>query len=121
MRKFLVICIPIVVLSLFVLVMNSDSFLKYPLSAKDDMPGSIEALIQQVKEGNWEAAARGTEYLAEAWRIVVKRIQYSAEKDEITDLDMNIARLKGAILAQDREDALLELFEAYEHWKSVGN
>lgn len=121
MRKFFVICIPILVLSLFILAMNSDSFLKYPLGSKDDVPGSIQALIQQVEEEKWAAAAQGVDRLSAAWKIVVKRIQYSAEKDEITDLDMNIARLKGAILAQDREDALLELFEAYEHWKNVGD
>ena len=54
------------------------------------------------------------------WDKVVNRVQFSAERNELDDLSMSIARLKGAIQAQDKPTGLTELSEAYEHWKNLG-
>ena len=49
-----------------------------------------------------------------------KGIQFSSERDEINAFTMNVARLRGAIRAQDKAISLSELSEAFEHWKQLG-
>ena len=120
MRKFMIIAIPLVTLILFVMVMLSGDILKQPLVGDDNVPGSIETVVQDIKQENWEAAKQDTDHLTRVWDKVVNRVQFSAERNEINDLSMNIARLQGAIQAQDKTTGLTELSEAYEHWKSLG-
>jgi len=120
MRKFMIIALPIVILVLFVMVMLSGDLLKQPLGKDDNLPQSIEAVIQDVNQGNWEAANQNTDNLNKVWDKVVTRVQYSSERDEINDLSTNIARLKGAIQAKDKSIALTELNDAYTHWKELG-
>src|SRR5665648_49028 len=118
MRKFMVIALPIVTLVLFVMVMLSSNILKQPLGNDDNIPQSIETVVQDINHENWEAANQNTENLNRVWDKVVTRVQFSAERNELDDLTMNIARLKGAIQAKDKAGGLTELSEAYEHWKS---
>ncbi len=120
MRKFLVRTIPIVILTLFILIMNSDNFLKKPLGKNDNVPKFIQLTIQDIKDEKWDDANKKTDQLSEAWKKIVTRIQFSAEKDEINSFDLNIARLRGAILTKNKSSAVMELNEAYEHWENVG-
>lgn len=120
MRKFFVIAIPIVTLIIFTLIMLSDIVLKKPLTGNDDIPGSIQQLIQEVNNGSWDKAENKTNDLEKAWKKVIRRVQFSAEKDEINSFEVNIARLKGSIMTKDKADAIIELNEAYEHWENLG-
>lgn len=120
MRRFLVISIPIVTIALFILIMLSDNFLKKSLSTNDNIPVSIESIRKEVIKDDWAEANKKTDQLSNAWDKVVKRVQFSAEKDEINGFYKNIARLRGAIAAEDKSDALMELYEAYEHWENLG-
>lgn len=120
MRRFLVISIPIVTLVFFVMVMLSGDLLKQPLGGDDNIPQSIETLVQDVNHENWEAAKQDTDNLNRVWDKVVNRVQFSSERDEINAFSSNIARLRGAIQAKDKSIGLTELSEAYEHWKELG-
>ncbi len=120
MRKFMVIAIPIVTLIIFILIMISADFLKRPIGRDDNVPEAIQEIMQDIDKERWKEAGRGTEKLEVAWKKVIKRVQFSAERDEINALSMNIARLRGAIMAKDKANALSELNEAYEHWKDIG-
>lgn len=120
MRKFLVISIPIVSLALFILVMLSGDFLKKPFGKDDNIPESIQILVNNINEGKWEEAVNNTDKLSSAWKKVVMRVQFSSERDEINAFTMNVARLRGAIMARDKASSLTELEEAYEHWRELG-
>jgi len=120
MRKFLVISIPIVTLICFVLIMLSGSILKKPLGKDDNIPESIQLIIKDVESENWKDANDKTENLSKVWTKVVKRIQFSSERDEINSFDASIARLRGAIMAKDKSASFIELNEAYEHWDGLG-
>lgn len=120
MRNFLTKAIPIVSIAIFILVMLSDNVLKKPITNNDDIPKSINLVIKDIEEERWVEAKEKTELLSTSWQKVVKRVQFSAEKDEINRLDMNIARLRGAIMAKDKSNAFIELNEAYEHWENIG-
>ena len=50
---------------------------------------------------------------------IIHRIQFGSEREEINDLSKNIARLRGAAQAKDRTSSLVELSEAYHHWKNI--
>ncbi|EHJ02229.1 hypothetical protein CDLVIII_5761 [Clostridium sp. DL-VIII] len=120
MRKFLVISIPIVALFSFVLIMLSGGFLKNPLGKNDNIPESIQLIAQDVKSENWESANKNTDDLSNTWDKIVKRVQFSSERDEINAFDTSLARLRGAITAKDMSASLIELNEAYEHWDGLG-
>ena len=120
MRKFLVVTIPIVALVSFILIMLSGSFLKKPLGKDDNISEAIQLIIQDVESENWGDASNKTENLSDAWNKVVKRIQFSSERDEINSFDASLARLRGAIMAEDKSASYIELSEAYEHWEGLG-
>lgn len=120
MRRFLVISIPIVTITLFILIMLSDKYLKKSLSTNDNIPLSIESVRTEIEDDNWTEANKKTDQLSNAWDKVVKRVQFSAEKDEISNFYKNIVRLQGAISAKDKTNAFMELNEAYEHWENLG-
>lgn len=120
MRKFIVISIPIVTLIFFILIMLSNNFLTKPLGKEESISQEIEKVIEEVKNERWEEASIETDRLKDTWMRVVKRIQFSSERDEINSLNVNIARLRGAIMVKDKASALMELYEAYEHWNDLG-
>ncbi len=120
MRKFMVIAIPIVTLILFVLIMLSDKVLKNSLNNDDNIPVSIDSVRKEIEEDDWAEANNKAHELTNVWSKVAKRVQFSAEKDEINGFYKNLARLKGAITAKDKSDAFMELNEAYEHWINLG-
>lgn len=121
MRSFLTKAVPIVTLAMFICIMLSGRFMKKPFGYNDNVPKHISKIIQAVEMEDWEEARDEIEPLERAWGKVVKRIQFSSERDEIDKLSVNIARLHGAIQAQDKSDALMELNEARHHWISTGN
>ncbi|MEW9094289.1 MAG: DUF4363 family protein [Clostridiaceae bacterium] len=120
MGKFFEKAIPIGILIVFIVIMLSGSYLKKPLGKDDNLPLIIEATIDQVNHENWKQVDENINLLDDAWKKIVKRIQYSSERDEINSLGASLARLRGAVMAQDKSSALMELNEAYEHWRNLG-
>lgn len=120
MRRFLVISIPIVSIALFILIMLSNSVLKKPLTDNDNIPEAIKLVINDIDNGDWTRAESNATKLHDTWDKVVRRVQFSGEKDEIDGFYKNIARLRGAIAAKDKSNAYMELYEAYEHWENLG-
>ena len=117
----MVVAIPIVALALFVAIMLSGNFLKYPLGEKDNIPELVRVIINNINDEKWEQAKTNTDKLSEAWRRIVNRVQFSSERDEINGFSMNLARLRGAIMAKDKANSFSEISEAFEHWKELGN
>lgn len=120
MRKFITVAIPIVAIALFICIMLSGGFLKKPIGKEKGIPQAIENVIQDVNNEDWEEASKSTDDLDKTWKKVIFRIQFSSERDEMNYLSTNIARLQGAILAKDKASALLELYEANDHWEGLG-
>ena len=120
LRKFLVISIPIILLAICVLTMLSGSFLKKPRGDWDDVIKHINTTTEAIMSDNWILAEENTNKLDTAWTAVTKRIQISCERDEIHAVGVSIARLKAAVIAKDKNSALLELSEAEEHWDDLG-
>ena len=121
LRKLMVITIPIITLILFTLVMLSGEFLKQPIGKDDDIPQAIEELKKTIQQEEWSQVSKKTDELEKMWKKIAVRVQFSSERDEINYFSMNIARLRGAIMAENKPEALIEISEAYEHWDELGN
>ncbi len=119
MKKFLNAALPVFILIIFVVVMQSGSFLKRPIGDEEDISRSIFALMEEVQNENWDGAQKRAEKLNETWAKIVKRIQFSSERDEIHSFYAALARLNGAIMAEDKSAALRELNEAYNHYNRL--
>lgn len=120
MRKFLVITIPIATLTIFTLIMLSSSILKQTFRKDDNIPDSIQSIIEDIELDNWDSANYKTDKLKENWKKVIKVVQFSSERDEIDSVSTNIARLHGSIKAKDKSHSYSELNEALEHWTELG-
>jgi len=119
-KRFLAILIPVALLTIFVLVMVSASYLKKPFGQDDNVPAIIEEIKTDVRSGDWSGAEDGADRLEKAWDIITKRVQFSAERDQLRDARTSIARLKGCIEAADSAGSLAELGEVKEHWTDIG-
>lgn len=120
MKKAVLISIPVLLIGIFIAIMMSGTILKKPLNNNDNIPGYLELVAEDITSGNWDKAMEDTEKLEKAWKKVIKRIQYSAEIDQIIPIDINIARIKGAIKSKDKSIGLVELSEAYSRWEEIG-
>ncbi|HEX2953540.1 MAG TPA: DUF4363 family protein [Bacillota bacterium] len=120
MRRFLAYAFPVVILVLFIIVMNAGPWLKKPWGDEADFTTHLRTLERLIRQSQWQSAAvewNGTE---RDYRKVTIRIQFSVERDELNRIDDLLARVKGAIVTKDRQAALVELFEAEQHWKQLG-
>lgn len=120
MRKFFIIFIPVFIIAISMLIMLSGSFLKKPSGEWDNVVKHMDKITEAVTADNWTEAGKNTGDLEKAWKVIVNRVQFSSERDEIKSLSVSIARLKAAIIAEDKTSALMELNEAGQHWYDLG-
>jgi len=121
MRKIFSYGLPFLLLTVFVLVMLSGNYLKQPRGVTDNVPQYMTRLQESIIKQDWEGAEANLKKLNTAWQQVIPRIQYSVERNEMNEIDINLARLKGFIAAKDQAGALAELSEAEEQWNQLGN
>lgn len=120
MSKIWAYLIPALLLAFFVLIMVSGSFLKKPIDASDNVAARISAVQNALGREEWEEAAVQAKRLEAAWEKVIPRVQVGVERQDVNNLSISIARLRGAIAARDKAGALTELYELREHWNSLG-
>lgn len=120
MRKLIVYATPIVLLLISVLIMHSGIFLKKPMHGNDDFQHYLNKVQTNVLEEQWNEAGINLQKLKNAWRQIINRIQFSVEKDEISRLSANLARMGGAMEAKDKGGVLIEVGEAREFWDELG-
>lgn len=121
MRKFLVIGIPIVTIVLFLAVMLSGNYLKTTKVNNKNFTELVAIVEEDINNDRWEEAKLHSEELQETWDKLINRTQFSSERDEINQLNVCLARLKGAIKSNNKALAIDGLYEAYEHWDQLGN
>lgn len=112
--------LPALVMLLFALFLTSDWLTKQPTGSEDDVQLWLQTVQRDVLSADWEAADSDWRRLQAAWQRVTRRVQFTVERDEIRGLSLSLARLQGAILAEDQAAALSELGEAAEHWRDLG-
>lgn len=121
MQKLFYYLIALAILIAFVAIMNSGDYLRKPFSSHDNVALCVNNMEKHILNENWEEVNNDYKELKKAWGIVVKRIQFSVEKDEINYIKINMARLGAYIKVEDKAEALAELYELEEHWNNLNN
>jgi len=112
--------IPIISLALFIAIMTTGTVFKKPMSENDDVLTLIEKVEEKILNQNWDTALDHVSETKKAWKKVSKRIQFSAERDEINTLGKTLDRTEGFIKAKDKGGAMAELAEARSIWQELG-
>ncbi len=120
MRKVFTIAIPVITMLLFILIMQSGSIIKKSLGKNEIIEKYIEDIIIEVNNEDWAKVNIKIDELEKTWKQILLKIQFSSERDEINLFDSNIARMRGAVSAEDRINLLIELNEAKNHWDKLG-
>ncbi|WP_071392636.1 DUF4363 family protein [Bacillus tuaregi] len=112
--------LPFLLLVLFGLIMISGDYLKQPLSREDDVMHYLDAAIKSVEAENWDDATHSLSHVNRSFQPVIKRIQFSVERNEINQFTLCIERTKGFIQGHEKSGALAELEEAHYLWDELG-
>ncbi|NLK53025.1 MAG: DUF4363 family protein [Syntrophomonadaceae bacterium] len=86
----------------------------------DNVSAYLDKVRQDVVSENWDNAKMDMEKLETAWGMVIPRIQYSVERDDINSLNRNLTRLRSWITVKDKPNSLVELQEAEMFWDKLG-
>lgn len=119
MKKLKFYIIPVMTLILFTAIMTTGGPLKRSFGKNDNVMKYIDNLMSDVKSEKWQQAESDIKYLKRAWEIVKKRVQFSVEKDEMNLIDMNIAKMEGALTIHDKSFFIIELSEMKGHWNEL--
>ncbi len=118
MNKLLKIALPVAAIGLFILIMNSSFLFQEPDGYH--VPSHIQTIEQSVLLGDWNAAESE---LSEMGSVIKEKIfpfiQFSVEKDELIQIDLNISRVKGCIKARNTGLAVVYLQEIESHWNNL--
>lgn len=119
MKKFISYSIPIIALTVFVLIMLSGNYLKKPRNSSEDVIAYVETSIEHANAEKWAILHKDITSIDYAWNKIIPRIQFSVERDEIYNISLNIARLRGSIESKDKANTLMELNEIIENWNEL--
>lgn len=121
MRKIKEVIVPIMILSLFIILMTSGGWIKQPFSEKDDVMRFVELIQVDIDVSDWNMAMTHMNQLNRAWQIVLSRLQFVSEQDRIYALESDLAILTGAIKAHDQESAIIGIETLRNNWDHVEN
>lgn len=119
MKKFISYAIPIVTLTIFVLIMLGGNYLKKPRNPSEDVVSFVELSIEHAKSEKWDMLEQDIVSIDTAWKKIIPRIQFSVERDELYNISLNIASLRGSIASEDKASTLIELNQIIENWDEL--
>ncbi|MBZ9689119.1 DUF4363 family protein [Clostridium estertheticum] len=119
MKKFISYAIAIVTLTVFVLLMLGGNYLKKPRNPSEDVISLVELSIEHAKVEKWDILQQDIASIDTAWKKIIPRIQFSVERDELYNISLNLARLRGSISSEDKTSTLIELNEIIEDWEEL--
>jgi hypothetical protein len=96
-------------LVLFSLLMNAGPVLKRPMGSDDRFMAFLEETERAALVEDWSAAAEAWQRTDRAMTLVIRRIQLMAERNVAQEIVQDLAQLQGAIQAQDRSGALMQI------------
>ena len=119
-KRVIAYALPVLMILFFVYVMTTGELKKEPRSDADNISTLIQQLQQELMQEDWLIADQTLNRLEIAFGKVVPRVQYSAGRDDIINLERNLARVRGYVMAQEKAGALSELAEAEYYWHILG-
>ena len=118
MKKLLQIVVPVAAIGFFVLIMNSSFLFREPNGYH--VPSHIQSIEKSILRDDWSTAESD---LTEMDTIIKGKIfpfiQFSVEKDEMIQIDMNISRVRGCMETKNKDLAVVYLQEIDCHWNNL--
>jgi hypothetical protein len=96
-------------LVLFSLLMNAGPVLKRPMRSDDRFMAFLEETEQAALLEDWSKAANAWQRTDRAMTLVIRRIQLMAERNVAQEIVQDLAQLQGAIQAEDKTSALMQI------------
>ena len=121
MNKIIAVIIPIAALLLFVGVMQGACYYLSSHQTRNAMNEYMGLVENDLQAQQWEKASSDLQGLDSIWEKSIPWLQFHAEMVAIDDIKKNMARLRGAIEAQDQPLSLVEISELEEHWENLKN
>jgi len=118
MKKFILILLPVVLIAFFILIMNSDFLFREPDNY--NVPDHLETIRRSVLADDWDTVSFELEKMDKKFtEEIFPYIQFSAEKDEMNNLDLNLSRLRACLDMKDKSLALVCIEELKNHWENL--
>lgn len=112
--------LPILAIMAFAVILNGGHLFKQPKGGEDDVSHYLTLVREDLQNGDWSQAAQNAEKLTNAWLKVLPRVQYSVDRDDVTNLSRVLHRLEGSLADEDRSGAMADLREAEFLWEDLG-
>lgn len=117
-KRVLLISIPILTIVFFILVMNSAFLFLKP--GGYDLKSHISLIRQNVLEEDWLSVRYEMERLENKFcKKILPYVQFSTEKSELMDIELNIEQMLGCIDSENKSMALIYLRELEYNWKNL--
>ncbi|MBZ9609211.1 DUF4363 family protein [Clostridium estertheticum] len=93
--------------------------MKKPRNPSEDVVSFVELSIEHAKSEKWDMLEQDIVSIDTAWKKIIPRIQFSVERDELYNISLNIASLRGSIASEDKASTLIELNQIIENWDEL--
>ncbi|MGE5675624.1 MAG: DUF4363 family protein [Mycobacterium leprae] len=113
--------VPVVVLALTVVIMNTGPVLKRPMGQNDDVEAKLSAVAELAVTGQWQDATATMEELNAAWHKVRERVRFHSEDREIEALDLEMAQLQGAVEGHSQADVRIATRRLQALWDDLAS
>ena len=113
--------LPILILAVSVLGMNSGTILKRPMGNDDRVEASIQSVMDLAAAGRWSEASTAMEQAHSSWRKVKGRIHFTSATDEIELFDLELAGLQGAVEGGDTNQVRIAVRRLMALWEDLGS
>jgi hypothetical protein len=114
------IVIPIILLAICVGIMTSGYWWKSSDESKWFI-NEMKTIEVSIDDGEWEVAEKAVSEMNERWNKVIVKIQYGVERDRLSSINKELAKLKGSIKAEDKSLAMQQIYMFYRLWEDLGN
>ncbi|MGM0369571.1 MAG: DUF4363 family protein [Bacillota bacterium] len=121
MNKFIAKLIPISLLILFILIMNSGLFLSKHLASAQQLSNQLNNLEKNIINDNWSLAQQQLAKSQKLWNSTSFWIHFSSTLNKLEQTNINLVQLKVALKTEDKKLALSILAELQQRWHYLIN
>lgn len=113
--------LPVLILALTVLSMNSGTILKRPFDSGDQVEARIQLVLDLAAADRWDEAGTAMEQVHQAWQRVKRRIHFTAATEELELFDLELAGLRGAVEGSDTNQVRIAVRRLMALWADLGS
>jgi hypothetical protein len=121
MNKFIAKLVPISLLILFILVMNSGLLLSKHLASAQQFYNHLNNIETNIINDNWSLAQQQFTKSQKLWDATSFWLHFSTTLNKLEQTNINLVQLKVALKTEDKKSALSILAELQQRWHYLIN